>query len=233
MLALLRGARRAPACAPSRSDRVSCATSASTSASASRCRSTSPSATSPGARVTLRDYFGDKPVMLVPAYYECPMLCTLVLNGLVERAARPALRRRQGVRRRHRELRPARDARARGREEGRLPRRVPPAGRRGAAGTSSPATRPSIAPLTRRDRLPLHVGRGAQAVRARERHRGARRRTGRISRYFYGVEFAPRDLRLGAGRGVRPSKIGSLVDQLLLFCFHYDPTTGPLQRASR
>jgi protein SCO1/2 len=38
---------------------------------------------------------------------------------------------------------------------------------------------------------------------------------GTISRYFYGVEFAPREHRLG-----------SLVDQLLLFCFHYDPATG-------
>ena len=36
-----------------------------------------------GARVTLRDYLGDKPVLLVPAYYECPMLCTIVLNGVV------------------------------------------------------------------------------------------------------------------------------------------------------
>src|SRR4030095_13616686 len=31
----------------------------------------------------LGDYFGTKPVLLVPAYYECPMLCTLVLNGVV------------------------------------------------------------------------------------------------------------------------------------------------------
>ena len=36
-----------------------------------------------GRTVTLRQYLGDKPVLLVPAYYECPMLCTLVLNGVV------------------------------------------------------------------------------------------------------------------------------------------------------
>src|SRR5262249_14776723 len=36
-----------------------------------------------GAPVTLRAYAGDKPLILVPAYYECPMLCTLVLNGVV------------------------------------------------------------------------------------------------------------------------------------------------------
>ena len=35
-----------------------------------------------GSSVKLGDYLGDKPVLLVPAYYECPMLCTIVLNGV-------------------------------------------------------------------------------------------------------------------------------------------------------
>jgi protein SCO1 len=48
---------------------------------------------------------------------------------------------------------------------------------------------------------------------------------GRISRYFYGIEYAPRDVRLGLVEA-SANKIGSPVDQLLLFCFHYDPTTG-------
>jgi protein SCO1/2 len=48
---------------------------------------------------------------------------------------------------------------------------------------------------------------------------------GRLSRYFYGVEYAPRDVRLGL---IEASKnhIGTPVDQILLFCFHYDPHTG-------
>jgi len=48
---------------------------------------------------------------------------------------------------------------------------------------------------------------------------------GKISRYFYGIEYGPKDLRLGiieASEG----KIGTPVDQLLLYCFHYDPATG-------
>ena len=48
---------------------------------------------------------------------------------------------------------------------------------------------------------------------------------GRISRYFYGVEFPGRDLRLGlvdASQG----KIGTPVDKMLLFCFQYDPSTA-------
>jgi len=48
---------------------------------------------------------------------------------------------------------------------------------------------------------------------------------GKISRYFYGVEYPPRDLRLGLVEASE-NKIGSPVDQLLLMCYHYDPTTG-------
>jgi protein SCO1/2 len=48
---------------------------------------------------------------------------------------------------------------------------------------------------------------------------------GRISRYFYGVEYSPRDIRLGLVEASQ-GKIGSPVDQVLLFCFHYDPATG-------
>jgi protein SCO1/2 len=48
---------------------------------------------------------------------------------------------------------------------------------------------------------------------------------GRLSRYFYGVEYAPRDVRLGLVEASQ-NHIGSPADQLLLFCFHYDPATG-------
>ena len=48
---------------------------------------------------------------------------------------------------------------------------------------------------------------------------------GRIAQYYYGIEYPPKDLRLGlveAGAG----KIGNVVDQLLLYCYHYDPEQG-------
>lgn len=48
---------------------------------------------------------------------------------------------------------------------------------------------------------------------------------GRISRYFYGVEFPPKDLRMGLVEASR-DKIGNAVDQVLLYCYHYDPATG-------
>ena len=48
---------------------------------------------------------------------------------------------------------------------------------------------------------------------------------GRISRYFYGVEYAPRDIRLGLVEASQ-GKIGGPAEAVLLFCYHYDPATG-------
>jgi protein SCO1/2 len=48
---------------------------------------------------------------------------------------------------------------------------------------------------------------------------------GKIAQYYYGVEFAPKDLRLGLIQASE-NKIGTVVDQLLLYCYHYDPETG-------
>lgn len=48
---------------------------------------------------------------------------------------------------------------------------------------------------------------------------------GRISRYFYGVEFPPKDLRLGLVEA-SSGRIGNPVDQVLLYCYHYDPAVG-------
>jgi protein SCO1/2 len=49
--------------------------------------------------------------------------------------------------------------------------------------------------------------------------------TGRLSRYFYGIEYSPRDLRLGLVEASE-NKIGTPVDQVLLYCYHFDPSTG-------
>jgi protein SCO1/2 len=48
---------------------------------------------------------------------------------------------------------------------------------------------------------------------------------GRLSRYFYGIEYSPKELRLAlveSGQG----HVGSVVDELLLYCYHYDPASG-------
>jgi protein SCO1/2 len=48
---------------------------------------------------------------------------------------------------------------------------------------------------------------------------------GRIARYFPGIDYPPRDLRLGLV-DASAGRIGTTVDRLLLFCYHYDPATG-------
>ncbi len=48
---------------------------------------------------------------------------------------------------------------------------------------------------------------------------------GRLAQYYYGVEYSPKDLRLGLVQA-SDNKIGTVVDQVLLYCYHYDPRTG-------
>jgi protein SCO1/2 len=48
---------------------------------------------------------------------------------------------------------------------------------------------------------------------------------GKIARYFLGVEYSTRDLRLGLVEAAS-GKIGSVVDRFLLYCYHYDPSAG-------
>jgi len=48
---------------------------------------------------------------------------------------------------------------------------------------------------------------------------------GKIAQYYYGVEYAPKDLRLGLVQASQ-HKIGNLVDEVLLYCYHYNPDTG-------
>src|SRR5262249_17144975 len=157
-----------------------------------------------GARVTLRDYLGDKPVLLVPAYYECPMLCTIVLNGVV--SALRALPFDVGKEfrvvtfsfnpRETSELAAAKKATyledyrrpgaaARGRR-----RLALPDGRRAVDRGPDPG-----------DRLPLRLGRGLEAVRARQRHRRAHARRAHLALLLRRRVRTPRPAP-GAGRGV-------------------------------
>ena len=48
---------------------------------------------------------------------------------------------------------------------------------------------------------------------------------GKLAQYYYGVEFSPKDVRLGLIEASR-NRIGNLADQVLLYCYHYDPSTG-------
>lgn len=176
-----------------------------------------------GATVHLGDYFGKKPVVLVFAYFDCPMLCTQVINGLSS-----AL----GVM----SLNPGKDfeivtvsfnphdtpASAAAKKVVYLERYK----RAGAAEGWHFLTgdQPSI------DRLTKAAGfRYAWDADTRQyaHPSGVIVLTpdGRLSRYLFGIEYGPRDLRLGIVEASE-GKVGTPVDALLLYCYHYDPMTG-------
>jgi protein SCO1/2 len=176
-----------------------------------------------GQTTELRQYFDQKPVILSLVYYECPMLCTEELNGLLSSLKNISL-----------------DI---GKDFNVVtvsfnPREGPPLasskkamytsiyGRSGAENGWHFLTgeQSSIEQLTRAVgyRYAYDPGSGQYAHAT-----GIMILTpaGRISRYFYGIAFPPRDLRLGLVEA-SAERIGSPVDQLLLFCYHYDPKLG-------
>jgi len=176
-----------------------------------------------GRAVQLGEYFGRRPVVLVFAYYDCPMLCTLAINGLS--SALKVL-----------SLDPGADfeivtvsidprdtpAAAAAKKAGYLERYK----RAGAAAGWHFLTgdQPSI------DRLTKAAGfRYAwdPATKQFAHPTGIIVLTpdGRMARYLFGIEYGPRDLRLAIVEA-SAGKVGSPVDALLLYCYHYDPMTG-------
>ncbi|HEX5885329.1 MAG TPA: SCO family protein [Pyrinomonadaceae bacterium] len=179
-----------------------------------------------GQQVKLGRYFGKKPVVLALVYYDCPMLCTQILNGMVtsfrvlpfqvgnefdvvtvsfdprETSALAAAKKKVYV--------------------NYLPEKM-----RSNAGNGWHFLTGDQANITQ---LTEAVGFHYRYDEATKQfaHASAIMLTtaqGKLSRYFYGIEYPPRDLRLGLIES-SANKIGSPVDQLLLYCYHYDPATG-------
>jgi protein SCO1/2 len=176
-----------------------------------------------GRAVALRELTGERPVLLQLAYYRCPMLCGIVLSGLTSSLKPLAFDAGADfdvvVVSIDPDETPA-DARERKREA--LERYTRP----GTEGgwhflTGSPE---SISALT--DAVGFRYAYDAES-RQYAHAAGVVLLTpgGRVSRYFFGAEFSPRDLRLGMVEA-SDNRIGSVVDQVLLFCFHYDATMG-------
>lgn len=176
-----------------------------------------------GNSVALRTYFGSKPVILAPVYYECPMLCNQVLNGLVGalkslsfdigdefEVVTVSFDPREGP-----EI-------AAAKKEGYLARY-----NRAGAGEGwhfLTGEQSAITALT--DSMGFRYTFDSKTNQfAHASGIMVATPEGRLSRYFYGIEYAPRDLRLGLIEA-SSGRIGNPVDQILLYCFHYDPTTG-------
>jgi protein SCO1 len=176
-----------------------------------------------GRPVRLGQYFGSRPAILVLAYYNCPMLCTQVFNGLTS-----ALRVLSFDAGEEFEViavsfdphdRPS-DAAAKKKAY------VGEYGRLGTAGgwhflTGGAASIERVTGAVGfHYRYDESIGQFAHASAIY-----VATPDGKISRYFYGIEYAPRDLRLGLVEASN-RRIGSPVDQLLLYCYHYDPKVG-------
>jgi protein SCO1/2 len=176
-----------------------------------------------GRRVQLGDYFGRKPVLLAFVYYECPMLCTQVMNGLSS-----ALK-----------VMPF----TAGEDYEVVLVSFDP---RDTAATAAEKKRAHLEYWsTQRDAHAWHLLTGDEATIRRVTSAGGfsyrwDERTGqfahvsgilvatpqgRLSRYFYGVEYSPKELRLAMVESSE-GRVGSAIDELLLYCFHYDPEAG-------
>lgn len=177
-----------------------------------------------GRRVALREYFGGtRPVVFAFVYYQCPMLCTQVMNGissalralpfdagkdfdvvLVSFDPRDTPAAAAEKKRTHLEYWSAADT---------------------AAGwhllTGDEATIRRVTDAAgftyKWDDLTQQFAHASGILVVTP--------DGRLSRYFYGVEYSPKELRLAlveSGQG----RIGSVIDELLLYCYHYDPASG-------
>ena len=176
-----------------------------------------------GKRVKLGDFFGKKPVVFLFVYYECPMLCTLELNGLVSNLKALSLTAGKDFEIVTVSIAPNESPKlAAAKKKGYLKRY----GREGVENGWHFLTgqETSIKRLTKvvgfnyaYDPKSGQYAHPAGLVVATPQ--------GRLARYIYGIDFPASNLRwalLEASAG----RIGSPVDKLLLMCFHYDPSTG-------
>jgi protein SCO1/2 len=176
-----------------------------------------------GRAVKLGQYFGRKPVVLAFAYYECPMLCTQILNGLT--SALTVLT--ETVGREFDVVVLSFDARE----------------------------TPALAMCKKKAHLDRYKRAGSEAgwhfltgdeasIRKVTDAAGFNYQwddktqqfahpsgiivttpDGRLARYFFGIDYAPRDLKFALIES-SAGRIGSAIDKLLLYCYHYDPATG-------
>lgn len=176
-----------------------------------------------GKAVKLGDYFGKKPIILSLVYYRCPMLCSELLSGLEgslkamsfdvgkdfdvltvsfdpKDTPADATEKKAGVLKHYQRAGAA-------------------AGWHFLTGSQDSITALTNAVGFSYDYDP-RSGQFAHSTAIM-----VITPEGKIAQYYYGVEFPPRDLRLGLVQASQ-NKIGTLADQVLLYCYHYDPQSG-------
>lgn len=184
-----------------------------------------------GRTVTLRDYLADgKPLVLIPAYYQCPMLCSLVLNGMQKALTGVAWTAGKEFNVVTFSFDPRdthdRAMEARARYVGGYGREVGDRGWDFLVGEESNIRRVTDAigftyRWEEKQQEYAHAS-GAFIITP----------DGRLSRTLYGISFSPRDLRLAISEASE-GKLGGALERVLLFCFHYDPSAYGYALAGR
>ena len=176
-----------------------------------------------GQTIKLGKYFGERPVILVLVQYRCPMLCTEVLNGLVRALLDVSLT----IGKDFDVVTVSFDAReqpelAAAKKKTYVERYDRPEAEKGwhfLTGRQEAIDRLTSA-VGFHYRYDVHTDQFAHASGIMMLTPG-----GKVSRYFYDISYKPRDVRLGLVEASE-GKISSPTDQVLLFCFHYDPNEG-------
>ncbi|HME08235.1 MAG TPA: SCO family protein [Bryobacteraceae bacterium] len=175
-----------------------------------------------GNPVTLRQYSG-KPMVLALVYYACPSLCNMVLSGLVRSIKDMSLSAGRDFEivavsfdpRETREMAAAKKATY-------LKSYARPGAERGwhfltGADASSKGLAGAVGFHYAYDPITNQYAHGSAIIVLTPE--------GRVSKYFYGIEYPERDLRLGLVEASN-HRIGSPIDRVMLYCFHYDPSNG-------
>jgi len=177
-----------------------------------------------GQPVQLRKYFGTKPVILTLVYYQCPMLCSQVLNGMT--GALNGITR-FNIGRDFDIVTVSFDPRDKSADAVSTKKRLMSRYRRAGAAegwhfltgkedqikalASSVGFRyawdPEIQQFAHASSIMLLTSEG------------------KVAQYYFGIEYAPRDIQLGLVE-TSQGKIGNVVDQFILYCYHYDPAKG-------
>jgi protein SCO1 len=176
-----------------------------------------------GQSVRLGQYFGQKPVVFTLVYYNCPMLCTQVLNGVESGLKELQI----DIGKQFNVLTVSIDP-----SDSHVLASVKKEMYTGMYGRSGAAEGWHFLTGDEAQIKQLADAAGFRYAYDPDSKQFAHASAimiltpeGKISRYFYGIQYPSRDLRLGLVEASE-GKIGSPVDQVLLFCYHYDPSTG-------
>lgn len=176
-----------------------------------------------GKTVALEDYFGQKPVVLVMGYYQCPMLCTLTFNGMVESMNEMKWSIGEQFNVVHVSIDPNETPALAFAKKCSYLKKYGRASA-GAGWHFLTGDEPAIRRLA--NQVGFHYAYDP-SVRQYAHPSGLVVLTpdGTISKYLFGVQFLPSDV-YGALQSASVSKVGSPIQKLVLLCFHYNPIRG-------